>query len=107
MITRSPISTIRAKSMRDTFVVSLNSIFSELTEKQSSSLVTALEAGYYQIPKKVTTQQIAVKRKVTRTTCEEHLRKAESNVLQAIAAYVRLYSSSVSRAFEPAPKIAE
>jgi predicted DNA binding protein len=83
------------KSIRDTFVVSLNSVFSQLTEKQVNSLVAALEAGYYQIPKKVTTTQIAGRDKVPRTTYEEHLRKAESKVLQAIAPYVRLYTSGV------------
>jgi predicted DNA binding protein len=81
------------KSIRDTFVVSLNSVFSDLTEKQVNSLISALESGYYQIPKRVTTKQIAGKQKVPRTTYEEHLRKAESKILQAIAPYVRLYSS--------------
>lgn len=83
------------KSIRDTFVVSLNSVFSQLTERQVNSLIAALEAGYYQIPKKVTTTQIAGRNKVPRTTYEEHLRKAESKVLQAIAPYVRLYTSGV------------
>jgi len=93
------------KSIRDTFVLSLNSVFSQLTDKQVSSLINALEAGYYQIPKKVTTEQIAVKHKVPRTTYEEHLRKAESKILQAIAPYVRLYSSYVPRAYESTQKI--
>jgi len=92
------------KSIRDTFVVSLNSVFSQLTERQVNSLITALEAGYYQIPKKVTTTQIAGRNKVPRTTYEEHLRKAESKVLQAIAPYVRLYTSGVGPP-EQAPKI--
>lgn len=81
------------KSIRDTFVVSLSSVFSQLTGKQVNSLIAALEAGYYQIPKKVTTTEIAGRSKVPRTTYEEHLRKAESKVLQAIAPYVRLYTS--------------
>jgi predicted DNA binding protein len=83
------------KSIRDTFVVSLNSVFSQLTERQVNSLIAALEAGYYQIPKKVTTTEIAGRSKVPRTTYEEHLRKAESKVLEAIAPYVRLYKSGV------------
>jgi len=92
------------KSIRDTFVVSLNSVFSQLTEKQADSLIAALEAGYYQIPKKVTTTEIAARTKVPRTTYEEHLRKAESKVLQAIAPYVRLYTSGV-KPLEQALKI--
>jgi predicted DNA binding protein len=83
------------KSIRDTFMVSLNRVFSQLTEKQVDSLIAALEAGYYQIPKKVTTTEIADRHKVPRTTYEEHLRKAESKVLQAIAPYVRLYTSGL------------
>ena len=83
------------KSIRDTFMVSLNRVFSQLTEKQVNSLIAALEAGYYQIPKKATTTEIAARNKVPRTTYEEHLRKAESKVLQAIAPYVRLYTSGV------------
>jgi predicted DNA binding protein len=92
------------KSIRDTFVVSLNSVFSQLTERQVNSLIAALEAGYYQIPKKVTTTEIAGRNKVPRTTYEEHLRKAESKVLEAIAPYVRLYKSGV-KPLEQAPQI--
>jgi predicted DNA binding protein len=83
------------KSIRDTFMVSLSTVFSQLTEKQVNSLIAALEAGYYQIPKKATTTEIAGRHKVPRTTYEEHLRKAESKVLRAIAPYVRLYTSGV------------
>jgi len=92
------------KSIRDTFVVSLNGVFSQLTEKQVNSFIAALEAGYYQIPKKVTTTEIASRSRVPRTTYEEHLRKAESKVLQAIAPYVRLYTSG-SKPLEQALEI--
>jgi len=92
------------KIIRDTFMVSLNGVFSRLTERQVNSLIAALEAGYYQIPKKVTTTEIAGRNKVPRTTYEEHLRKAESKVLQAIAPYVRLYTSGV-KPLEQAPEI--
>ena len=96
---------IPEKSIKDTFVLSLSSVFSELTEKQVNSLIGALEEGYYQIPKRVTTNEIARKRKVPRTTYEEHLRKAESKILQAIAPYVRLYSSTSIKSFVPPPQI--
>ena len=82
-------------SIRDTFMVSMNGVFSQITEKQVNSFIAALEAGYYQIPKKVTTTEIAGRYKVPRTTYEEHLRKAESKILQAMAPYVRLYTSGV------------
>jgi predicted DNA binding protein len=93
------------KTIRDTFVVSLNSVFSDLTGKQVNSLISALEAGYYQIPKRVTTKEIAGKQRIPRTTYEEHLRKAESKILQSIAPYVRLYSSG-GKGLEKALEIA-
>jgi hypothetical protein len=40
--------------------------------------------------------KIAEKHKVPRTTYEEHLRKAESKILRAIAPYVRMYASDAS-----------
>ena len=81
------------KSLRDAFVISMSSVFSDLTDKQVNSLISALEYGYYQIPKKLTAEEIAHKHHVPRTTFEEHLRKAESKILRAIAPYVRMYTS--------------
>jgi len=93
------------KSLRDAFVISMSSVFSDLTEKQISSLLSALEFGYYQIPKKMTAEKIAQKHRVPRTTYEEHLRKAESKILQAIAPYVRMYSSANDDSLERPPPI--
>jgi len=94
------------KSIRDAFVISVSSVFSELTGKQVNSLLAALEYGYYQVPKKTTAEEIATKQRVPRTTFEEHLRKAESKVLRAMAPYVRMYASRPQRAVERAPEIA-
>jgi hypothetical protein len=93
------------KSLRDTFAVSMSSVFSELTDKQVNSIVAALDYGYYQIPKKATAEEIALKHHTPRTTFEEHLRKAESKILRSIAPYVRMYTSS-AHAAESVPQIA-
>lgn len=97
---------IAEKSLRESFVISTTSVFSELTGKQVNSLLAALEYGYYQIPKKATAEEIAHKHHVPRTTFEEHLRKAESKVLRAIAPYVRMYASADQARLERAPQIA-
>ncbi len=94
------------KSIRDAFMVSVSGVFSGLTGKQVNSLLAALEFGYYQIPKKTTAEGIANKQKVPRTTFEEHLRKAESKILLAMAPYVRMYASRPQRLVEQAPQIA-
>jgi len=93
------------KSLRDTFAISMSSVFSGLTDKQVNSIVAALEYGYYQIPKKATAEEIALKHHTPRTTFEEHLRKAESKILRSIAPYVRMYASS-AHAAESVPQIA-
>jgi hypothetical protein len=93
------------KSLRDTFAISMSSVFSELTDKQVNSIVAALDYGYYQIPKKATAEEIALKHHTPRTTFEEHLRKAESKILQSIAPYVRMYASN-AHAAESIPQIA-
>ena len=78
------------RSIRDFFVISVSSVFSQLTERQVDSLLAAVEYGYYQIPKKVTAEEIAMKHNVSRTTFEEHLRKAESKTFLAMAPYIRM-----------------
>jgi predicted DNA binding protein len=94
------------RSMRDTFAITLSNVFSELTEKQTQSLLLALDCGYYKIPKQITAEEIALKNHLARTTYEEHLRKAESKVLQAISPYVRMYGSK--HALEaPSPPLAK
>jgi len=93
------------KTIRDSFVISLSSAFSELTQKQVDALLAALDYGYYQVPKRVTAEEIARKRRVPRTTHEEHVRKAESKILRAMAPYLRMYASSAPEPLKHAPEI--
>jgi predicted DNA binding protein len=93
------------RSIRDSFVISLSSVFSELTQKQVNALLSALDYGYYQVPKRLTAEEIARKHRVPRTTYEEHVRKAESKILRAMAPYVRIYASSGAGPLSGAPEI--
>jgi hypothetical protein len=86
-------------------VISLSSAFSELTQKQVDALLAALDYGYYQVPKRVTAEEVARKRRVPRTTHEEHVRKAESKILRAMAPYLRMYASSAPELLKHAPEI--
>ena len=83
---------IRTGPLQHSFVISLNDLFSQMTEKQMHALMQALEAGYYRLPKKVTTERIAQLQNVPRTTFEEHMRKAESKLMSAVAPYVSIYA---------------
>ncbi|OLD02134.1 MAG: hypothetical protein AUJ07_09370 [Crenarchaeota archaeon 13_1_40CM_3_53_5] len=76
----------------DTFLLSLSSLFGQLTEKQMKSLVTAVENGYYEVPKRVTADDLAKRAGQPRSTFEEHIRKAESKVVLAMAPYMMMYA---------------
>lgn len=78
------------------FMVPAAEILGSLTAKQSEALSAALEAGYYDVPRKATLQDIAERLGRPRTTMEEHLRKAEGKVLSALAPVVALRSEPSS-----------
>ncbi len=77
-------------SVRDTFVISTPSLLGGLTGNQADALQRALDSGYYLVPKKATTKEIAKQLGLPRTTFEERLRKAESKVLQSVGPYMQL-----------------
>lgn len=58
----------------------------KLTDKQRKILVSAYNLGYYDIPRKVDSEELARKLNLVRSTVAEHLRKAE----------LRLVSEAVS-----------
>ncbi len=70
----------------------VNSVFSDLTGKQRSALLKAQQYGYYTSPRNITTDSIARSMGVSRSTFEEHLRKAENKVISSIAPYLELYT---------------
>lgn len=80
---------VETGSMRDAFTISTAKVFGDLTEKQTKALQVAMDGGYYLVPKRASTKALAKIFSVTRTTFEEHLRKAESKVMQSLTPYVR------------------
>ncbi len=58
--------------------------FSQLTEKQQTVLLSAYKMGYYDIPRRVTTEEIAKKLGLVDSTVVEHLRKAEQRIIKQI-----------------------
>ncbi|MGD6850798.1 MAG: helix-turn-helix domain-containing protein [Candidatus Bathyarchaeia archaeon] len=57
---------------------------SQLTEKQQIVLLNAYKMGYYDIPRKVNTEEIAKKLGIVDSTVVEHLRKAEQRIIKQI-----------------------
>lgn len=56
-------------------------VYEKLTSKQQETLRAAIEAGYYEEPRRVTYQDVAEELGVAAGTVGEHLRKVESTVL--------------------------
>jgi predicted DNA binding protein len=81
--------TVDDGTVRDTFVITTSNLLGGLTGNQAEALVVALDSGYYTVPKKSTTEAVAARVGLPRTTFEEHLRKAESKVMMSVAPYMQ------------------
>jgi len=56
--------------------------------RQREVLTLAHERGYYEIPKGVTTEELAADLDVSRRTLEEHLRRAEQKLVEAFLGFM-------------------
>ena len=55
-----------------------------LTERQRSILTSAFELGYYDIPRRLDSDQLAEHLNITNSTVVEHIRKAERRILSLV-----------------------
>ncbi len=60
---------------------SADSPLSRLTERQKTILLSAYNLGYYDIPRRFDSEQLAKKHDLGRSTVAEHLRKAENRLI--------------------------
>lgn len=62
----------------------------KLTEKQARALLAAHDAGYYEFPRKATTEEVSLSLGIARSTFEQHLNRAEHHVVRALLPIVRM-----------------
>jgi predicted DNA binding protein len=63
---------------------SVDSPLNALTEKQRKVLLTAYKHGYYSLPRKINSEQLAKKLNIHKTALVNHRRKAELRILNQI-----------------------
>jgi len=76
-------------------MASVPEMLEELTLRQIEILLAAFEEGYYDIPRKVRTQDLAAKFEISRYGIEKSLRVAENKIVNAIVPYLYLKSQNM------------
>ena len=71
-------------------VTEWSELFEKITPRRRKTLNKALEAGYFDIPRGCTIQDIADDLDIAKTTASQHLRKAEKNIMEFFIQYVNI-----------------
>jgi predicted DNA binding protein len=65
-------------------MLSVDSFVPDLSTRQKEAVRMSWEAGYYEIPREITTEELAARMDIDRRTFEEHLRLAERKFIGAL-----------------------
>lgn len=87
--------TVYPESLRDMYTISLQSIFNGITRKQLEIMRSALQHGYFSIPRKISLEKLARINNLSKSTIEEHLNKARTRVISTMEPYISLYLESL------------
>ena len=71
-----------------------NALFHGLTDRQMEALLLAFRHGHYREPRALTAAAIAESVGLSRSTFEEHLRKAENRLVANLAPYLEMYAKA-------------
>ena len=64
--------------------ISFTKLLPEITKNQKEALELAINNGYYDYPKKIKMEKLAKMMKISYSTYQAHLKKAESKILPEI-----------------------
>src|SRR5881398_187244 len=65
---------------------------SRSSRRNRPALLAAFDAGYYEFPRNVTTEDVSLSLGIARSTFEQHLNRAEHHVIRAMVPMVRMRS---------------
>ena len=89
IVSMRPIENLQMEKM---MLMPASDIFAGLTSKQSNAVLLGLRHGYYSLPSGTDIQRLADGAGLSSSTFSEHLRKAESRILQNLRPYLEAYS---------------
>jgi predicted DNA binding protein len=92
---------LAVQPLLNTRSIAVQSILHTLTDKQLDALLLATRHGMYASPRATTAEAIADAVGVSRSTFEEHLRKAENRVVLALVPYLELASKARKASARP------
>lgn len=72
----------------DAPLLTLDGVLPDLSPRQRETFSVAYDRGYYEIPRETTTAEIAETVGIERRTAEEHLRRAENKLIEALVEFV-------------------
>jgi predicted DNA binding protein len=72
----------------DAPLLTLDGVLPDLSPRQRETFAVAYDHGYYEIPRETTTAEIAETVGIERRTAEEHLRRAENKLIEALIDFV-------------------
>lgn len=75
----------------ESMTVRTETLFANLTDFQTDAVLTAHSHGYYKIPRSANVKTISNNIGVRRTTFQEHLRKAENKIIQALIPHLHTW----------------
>jgi hypothetical protein len=78
-------------------IFTTSTLFAGLTDRQMKILATACVSGYFDQPAKVGLDDLARRAGISRSTYAEHLRKAESKLLENLCPVIQM-AADVQRA---------
>lgn len=85
------VADVPAEDLR--LAASVSDLVGGLTDRQLAALLTAVEHGYYDTPRRVETDALAEAMGVSPSTFKEHVRKAEAYVLGRVARTLRAHEA--------------
>lgn len=85
-------------------VVENRLLLPDLTPKQAQALLAASDGGYYALPRRATTAQLARQAGLSPSTFKEHLQRAEAQVVAAMLPFLRLRAEAGAAGSAPATR---